>query len=243
MKRIIGAFLSLNILFVNSTFASAIEDDFANSTLDKSLKIQKVKASLIEDDFVNSTLDKNLKITKEKQIEIKDFLAENTLDKNLKIKKENKKLFADNLVLNLNGGKSDVKEVAFQLDKIKLYPKQFYTTKTGLYEGDKIEFILAQDVKIDKKVFKKGDIVKARVEMVSKNGAYGVPADLVVGNFVLSDNSILNGQLVKQGANRALWVYPTGYILSSFFLIGLPIFAIRGGHVKLKPNKVYEIEI
>ena len=40
-----------------------------------------------------------------------------------------------------------------------------------------------------------------------------------------------------------IWVYPTGYILMPFFFIGLLIFPIRGGHAKLKPEKVYDIEI
>ena len=105
------------------------------------------------------------------------------------------------------------------------------------------DFVLVEDVKINNVSFKKGAIIKARVETLSQNAAYGVPADLVVGNFTMPNNFILEGQISRQGANRALWVYPTGYLLTSLFLIGLPIFAIRGGHAKIKPHKVYEIEI
>ena len=121
--------------------------------------------------------------------------------------------------------------------------RKYHSTRRKLYEGEYIDFVLVEDAKIENKTYQKGTIIKARVETLSKNGAYGVPADLVIGSFTMPDNVVLNGQITKQGANRSLWVYPTGYLLTPILFIGLPIFAIRGGHVKLRPSKVYEIDI
>ena len=109
-------------------------------------------------------------------------------------------------------------------DKIKVAPLKYHTTRKDLFEGKIIDFILVEDTRINNKLYKKGTTIKARVETLSQNGAYGVPADLVIGNFTLPDNLTLHGDITQQGANRSLWVYPTGYILTPFFLIGLLIF-------------------
>lgn len=246
MKKLFSSFLLFNMLFFNCSFVCAIEDNLVE-LLDKNLKIQKAKQEPIIDDFVLKTLEPNLKIKKQNKIIITDNLV-NNLDKNLKIQKEIQRPVVDNLVFNLDKNstkplnKAEV-NVKYDGDKIKVAPLKYYTTRKDLFEGKIIDFILVQDTKINNKLYKKGTTIKARVETLSQNGAYGVPADLVVGNFTLPDNLTLHGDITKQGANRSLWVYPTGYILTPFFLIGLLIFPIRGGHVKLKPEKVYDIEI
>ena len=241
MKEIISLFLSLNFFFINCSFASAINDNLVE-LLDKNLKIQKVKQEPIVDDFANKTLDLNLKIKQGKEVVIIDNLAEK-LNKNLKIEKENQRLVVDSFALNLNKTNKNGADIKYDGDKIKVSPLKYYTTRKELFEGKIIDFILVEDVKINNKLYKKGTLIKARVETLSQNSAYGVPADLVIGNFTLPNNFILHGNITKQGANRAIWVYPTGYILMPFFFIGLLIFPIRGGHAKLKPEKVYDIEI
>jgi len=241
MKKIISLFLSLKFIFINCSFASAINDNLVE-LLDKNLKIQKVKQEPIVDDFAIKTLDLNLKIKQEKEVVIIDNLAEK-LNKNLKIEKENQRLVVDSFALNLNKTNKNNANVKFDGDKVKVSPLNYLTTRKDLFEGKIIDFILIEDIKINNKTYKKGTLVKARVETLSQNSAYGVPADLVIGNFTLPNNFVLHGNITKQGANRAIWVYPTGYILMPFFFIGLLIFPIRGGHVKLKPEKVYNIEI
>lgn len=246
MKRMFCVFLLINFLFANSAFASVFVDELANG-LDKKLKIEFVKTEKIEDEFALNYINQNLKIKKNIKVYFKDELAEN-LSKDLKIQKQKQDVITDNLVNYID--KSNVSVIAknkidynFEQGKIKVSPLKRYTTRTGLYEGESIDFALAQDIKIKDKLYKKGEIIKARVETVSKNMAYGVPADLVVSNFVLPDKTLLSGQIERQGANRALWVYPTGYILMPFFLLGAFIFPIRGGHAKLYPSKTYEVEI
>ena len=246
MKRIFCVFLLINFLFANSTFASVVVDELVNS-LDKKLKIEYVETEKIEDEFALNYINQNLKIKKNKNTYFKDELVEN-LPKDLKIQKQKQNAITDNLVnyINKTTVSAVVKnEIDFNLEqgKIKVSPIKRYTTRTGLYEGESIDFVLVQDVKIKDKLYKKGELIRARVETVSKNMAYGVPADLVISNFVLPDKILLSGQIERQGANRALWVYPTGYILMPFFLLGAFIFPIRGGHAKLYPSKTYEVEI
>ncbi len=242
MKKFLASFLLLNILSFNCSFACAVEDNLVE-LLDKNLKIQKVKQEIVVDEFVLKTLNPNLKVEKQNKTVVNDNLV-NYLDKNLKVKKEIQRPIIDSLALDVNKTPNKTQNnIKYDGDKIKVAPLKYYTTRKDLFEGKIIDFILVEDTKVNNKLYKKGTLVKARVETLSQNGAYGVPADLVIGNFTLSDNLTLHGDITKQGANRSLWVYPTGYILMPFFFIGLLIFPIRGGHVKLKPEKVYNIEI
>ena len=239
MKKLISGFICFNLFAIQSAFAQTLFKDELAEKLDKNLKIEYKKQPIIEDDFALKTLNQNLKVKKVLQSPIEDNLAKN-LKPTLKINKTPKTPIEDILVLKLKGEDVGSK---FEESKIKIAPLNLYTTKRNLHEGDWIDFILAQDIKFKKTMYKKGTIIKARVETLSQNSAYGVPADLIIGNFTLPNKYVLNGTITKQGANRAIWVYPTGYILSFFFFVGLPIFAIRGGHAKLHPEKVYEIEI
>ena len=224
MRKIVSIFLLMNILFANLVFASKITDDLANK-LDRNLKIEKVKIQKIEDEFVQSSLNSNLKIEKNKKVYYEDDLLKYIDKTKLKPIVKNK--------IDFN----------FEEGKIKVSPLKYQTTRVGLYEGGDIDFALAQDTNIKNNFYKKGTIVKARVETLSKNMAYGVPADLVVGNFTLPNGVVLSGQIERQGANRAIWVYPIGYMLTPFFLMGVLLYPIRGGHAKLYPSKIYEVEI
>lgn len=247
MKKIIALSLCLNILAVNFAFADVLKDSLAEQ-LDKNLKPQNIKAEPIKDDFALRTLNPNLKIQKANKVYYEDELVLKTLNPNLKITKQPQRPIEDELARKIdktNVASTPLKMADSKFDegKIKISPKRYYTTRVGLYEGGGMDFVLVEDAKIKNAVYKKGTPIKARVETLSQNKAYGVPADLVVGNFTLPDNTILNGQIERQGANRSLWVYPTGYVLMPFFLIGTFVLPIRGGHVKLRPEKVYEIDI
>ena len=246
MKKIFSSLICLGLLSSNFAFAEIFEDSLANQ-LDKNLKIEKYKQAPIEDDFVLRTLPNDLSIKPVSSVRYHDEFALKSLNQNLKVQKAKFEIIEDSLADKID--KNKVKKVAlnkattdFTQGKIKVYPKKYYTTRTKLYEGDYIDFVLAQDVKLNNVLYKKGTNVKARVETLSQNGAYGVPADLIVGNFTLGDN-VLGGQISKKGANRSLWVYPTSYILMPMFFMGLFILPIRGGHAKLYPSKIYEIDI
>lgn len=245
MKKFISVILCLNILSSNFILAQTIEDNLVKQ-LNQTLKVEKVKYQKIEDEFALKTLSADLDVQKGNVQLFEDELVQQ-LNKDLEIQKYKQESIVDSLVQKIDKTKISVKNkqtVNLNLEgvKIKVSPKEYYTTRRKLYEGANIDFILVEDAKIGNKIYKKGELIKARVEMLSLNGARGIPADLVIGNFSIGD-FVLNGQIERQGANRSLWVYPLGYTFTCMFFIGLPIFAIRGGHVKLKPSKVYEVEI
>lgn len=108
------------------------------------------------------------------------------------------------------------------------------TTKKNLTEGQKLIFLTTEDaVLTHKKVLPAGSRVIGTVETISKNEMKGVPANLTVGSFKIEymPTVKMEGQINRQGANRALWVKPL-----------LPLlFPVRGGHAKIREKDVYEI--
>ena len=227
MKRLISLFLCLGfIIFPCSIYGEIIEDEFANLTLDKNLSINIKKQKPLIDDFALETLDSNLKIQKRFIKPIYDDFALETLDSNLKILKheQNFKHFE-----NINRF------------LIKVSPVEYLSTKNNIQEGQYINFRVIQDVNDETIKIKKGTFISARVETVSKNDIYGIPADMIIDNFVIDNKYKLSGQLRIVGAKRYFWIYPLKYILGSLFYAGFVVMPIRGGHAKLKPNKIYEI--
>lgn len=246
MRKNISSFICLSFLISNQMcFGVELFHDYLAEKLNKNLKVESYTPNVIVDDFANKTLDKNLKIQKQEYFYDDEF-AKRTLNQNLKIN-SNKYLIEDELINKIDRkiiAQKENKKVAQIVslnDKIKISPLKYYTTRKSEL-NDKIEFVLLEDIKINNVLYKKNQIVTAKVENISQNGAYGVPADLVVGSFKIGEQN-LEGTIVKQGANRAIWVYPTAYILSPFFGLGLFVLPIRGGHAKLKPNKIYEVDI
>ncbi len=229
MKKFIALLIIFNFIITPLALSQEVEfdDAFFDSlieNLDKNLTIKKIKPDPIVDEFVINTLSSNLKINLKPQELIKDELLSNLNYKKLKTYKP----------VNFENIDSNI---------ITIRPQKPYSTR-NLSEGEEIYFYLSKDSTINNKNHKKGEIVKARVENITKNGAYGVPADFTIGNFVLVSNSLeLEGEISKTGANRSLWVNPTAYVLSPFFGIGLLILPIRGGHAKLSPNKIYELNL
>ena len=214
MKKIIVILLCLNIIFT-PCYACKIEDDFVNASLDKNLKIRKQNYTPIVDSFAQANQNKNQSL---KVIKFDEILPEEPSQKFVR-----KPVIIDN----------NYKEI-----KVKI--KNFYTTKNKMQEGETLEFITLNDIKIKNKFYPKNSIVKARIETISQNKSYGVPADVVIGNFML-DNHILSGEISKVGANRSLWLYPTVCITSCFFGLGLLLIPIRGGHAKVIPAETYTL--
>ena len=214
MKNFIVILLCLNIILA-PVYAFYIEDDFVNSTLDKNLKIKNHKQNLITDDFVlNSSSIKTFK----------------------------KDVVFDEILPNMPEHKFSKKPVIFDENykEVKVKIKEPYTTKGNLDEGDYLDFVTLNDIKIKDKTYPKNSTVKARIETISLNKSWGVPSDVVVGNFALGDIN-LSGDIRKQGANRSLWLYPTIYGASIFFGAGLLLIPIRGGHAKIKPSDIYTL--
>ena len=223
MKKIISIFLCFVFTSLNISFAEMIEDELADK-LDKNLKISDFKSETIEDELIQK------------------------LNPNLKIKNPNKYIIVDDFALKIdkkhleNTSPKTLAKATSNDYEVILAPLKNYSTRK-LVVGEKLSFALLKDVEIDNVLYSKGTLIQAQVETITQNSSYGVPADLIVGNFALPNQTILNGKLELQGANRALWVYPCTYVFMPFFFMGSLFIPIRGGHAKLNSNKTYKIEI
>lgn len=125
---------------------------------------------------------------------------------------------------------------------VKISPVKYFSTKMNVNEGTNIYFRVVEDVKKNNQVIiPKNAIITGRVELISQNNAKGIPADLIVGNFKYKATP-LSGNIEKTGSKRYYWVMPAAFVLNTlFFATGYPLWAVRGGHAKLKPKQVYEI--
>ena len=238
MRKLLAFFICLS--FVSMPAYAEIVDEFANKTLDKSLKITTAEKVVIQDTFAEQSLDKNLKIkavsckllkdTFAEQNKIKSTYKAKVVDYNENIPKvENKPIFKKVVVID---------QTAMTAVPVRI--KKYFTTKKKIQEGDYIEFETTKDIVLNKKTYPAKTTVKARIETVSLNKSMGVPSDLVVGNFSL-DEIPLGGEINKIGANRSLWVYPCVYGTSWFFGLGLLFIPIRGGHAKIKTTETYTL--
>ena len=241
MKNFIVLSLAFSILILP---AYCVEDIFVENTLDKSLKIKEPQKTSIQDEFVQNSLDKNLKIKSVNYKTISDDFAEKNKAKNFPIIRCG---LVEEKLPQINADKRNiVKKTQVLVDissqtPIKIAIAQNYSTKYfHLEEGDFIDFVTTEDVKIKNKIYPKGSLVKGRIENISLNKAMGVPSEVVVGNFVL-DQIPLTGELSKTGANRSLWVYPCVIAGSWFFFAGLLFIPIRGGHAKINTTEVFTV--
>lgn len=216
MKKLMKKLLALIFLVTFNGVALAFEpivDDFVNATL-KGVESEK------NADFSPKSLQKNIK--KDSAI---DRVIESSSPKKASI-----------TVTNVMVATVDSEIPVF------VSSPEAITTKKGAWEGKEIEFIVAKDIiKNDKVVIREGTKVTGRIELVTKNGPFGTPADLTLSNFVLPDGKKLRGEIKVSGATRSYWVYPAGYLTLPFFGAGAAVFTIRGGHAKIKPGREFEL--
>lgn len=228
MKKFLCLILVLNFFSSNVSYAM-IHDTFAETTLNKNLQIQEYKKEIITDNLITASfIQKHQNKLYTNKVTIVDDFA----NKNL-AKYKNEKLISYKPISFEN----------FQKTSIKIKPLKNITTKDkSLKEGSTIDFILTEDFYYNKKLFKKGSKIKATVENISLNEAFGMPANLELGQFKIN-NTRFDNNLKINGANRATWVIPVGYIGCCFFGVGILIFPIRGGHAKLKTHKIYNLVV
>ena len=216
INRTITSLIILSSLFYSQCYAILV-DDFVEETLNKNLKITPKKIPIIVDDFAESN-QKRSTLNKLK-IEINEEIPTHTSTYKRK------------------------KLVISEFDNsipILIKIKNKLTTKSKPDEGTLLEFETIEAIKINNNLYPKGTIVKARVENVSANRTMGIPADLVVGNFLINGEP-LRGEISRTGANRALWVKPVSYVGTFFFGAGALLILIRGGHAKINPNEVFTV--
>lgn len=257
MKKIIALILCIQILNIPAFAGEIINDVFVEKTLyNKNLSVPTYKQQEIEDSFVNSTLKNKDQKIEPNFVPVTDgFVEKNLSADKYKMPTDQPSPIQDEFAVKTLKECPQVmanKYINYDFDCIKRTPVKIaitnnITTKNSLAEGQELTFKVLSDVKIDKNnTIKKDSVVKARLETVSLNQAFGVPADINIENFVIKranqPDIVLDGSIHKIGANRSLWVYPVGYMGIVLFLgAGVLVFPIRGGHAKLTTNDVFEV--
>ena len=184
MKKILVALICFSLMSSNFVFAELIKDDLAEQ-LDKNLRINKFSKTLIEDDFAQKTINPKLRVQKIESQKVNDEFVLNSLNQNSKIKKQTTSLLKDNKVETTRKivDRNKYKNVAnndFSYGKIKVQPKQYYTTRTNLQEGKYIDFVLAEDIKIKNTLYK--IFMKRFSKLLSRRAfspLYPLPLDLL----------------------------------------------------------------
>lgn len=129
---------------------------------------------------------------------------------------------------------------------IKIRFMEPVTTRAGRNsEGQTVKFITLNNVYDNgKKILAGGTVGTARIETISPRGSMGVPADLIIANFVVGDlnRRKFDGQIVKSGANLTALAgalkYTVGTVLPG---TGYLFMLIRGGQAKIDAGDIFEI--
>ncbi len=203
----------------------------------------------IKDNLVENTLSKNYKIPDKKVYHFKDTPLKQGVYTMPHFKKV---IYADNLVnATLKGKNLKIPAPNIYYDYsddrhavIKIKPVSLIKADNKLKDGDIVKFKTVEDVTYEGKLLLKKDAqITAVVENVTANDFMGIPSNIVISRFKNSaiDEKAFDYTLSRQGANRAVWVYPLYYLLTPFFGMGLPFAFVKGGNAKIKPNEIIEI--
>ena len=128
---------------------------------------------------------------------------------------------------------------------IKLSVTEEISSEKDVYEGQSVNFKVAKTVYYqDKIVANRGDIVPAKVKIVISSGMNGIPASIIFGDFRIQ--GVSSNQLSETyevfGQDRSLWVFPLKWALTPLPPTGSLTNFIKGGHVKVKTNKIITID-
>jgi hypothetical protein len=126
--------------------------------------------------------------------------------------------------------------------KIKI-AEQIKSTRQ-ISEGSIIHFVAEHDFEINGKNYCSGTTILGRVETISASDKMGTPESIKISNFYIPEAQEIElyGSISKNGANRALWVYPlyqAGNIL--LYAAGFAVVPIHGGRVKLSPSESFTV--
>ena len=123
---------------------------------------------------------------------------------------------------------------------VKLVVTNRIKSEKDLYEGQELEFRVTENVVYNHKILvRSGTPATARVETIIANGMNGIPASVILGDFIVGDlkNSRLTMEYEKYGMDLSLFVFPIKWLLTPLPPTGSLTNFIKGGHVKFKENK------
>lgn len=239
MKKFLIVLICLNLVLPSFAF---INDEFVESSLDKNLEIRRAPQVFINDNLVQENLDSSLQVKPINPVIINDAFAESNPNKS-KISKKNVIIEESIPVINKESvvrKKYIAEDTNEKRVAILVKSDNAISTKSQPEEGDTVYFKTTHPVVINGKTYPVGTVVKGRIETVSMNFSFGVPADIVIGSFSI-DGKPLDGEIKKIGANRSLWVKPCSYVGCFLFGLGVLIMPIRGGHAKIRQGEVITV--
>lgn len=124
---------------------------------------------------------------------------------------------------------------------IKLVISKRIKSEQELYEGQIVEFkIIRHVIHNNKIVVKRGTTATARVKMIITSGMNGIPASIIFDDFKIAniEPNKLSDTYEVFGQDRSLIVFPLKWALTILPPTGSLTNFIKGGHAKLKPNKI-----
>lgn len=138
------------------------------------------------------------------------------------------KKFLLGIIVFLLGQITFAKTILVQVKPIQ----KITTTNSKLQEGDNVDFIVVNDVFLNSKLYLKMDEpVVGTITSLKPNNFLYEPASVYIENFVTKNvygkKVKLDGIIYKKGNDYSL--------ITQF--IPFPLFALKGGHVKIKPVK------
>lgn len=127
---------------------------------------------------------------------------------------------------------------------IKLHITENIKNENYIYEGQPVTFKVIEDVVYNNEIIiKQGTIVPARVEAIISSGMNGIPASIIFGDFKFEniDKNKIDYTYERFGQDRSLWVFPLKWALTILPPTGSLTNFIKGGHARLKTNKVIQL--
>lgn len=242
-----------NVELADKQAENTITDELAESLDKKILTLPEFKEEKIEDFLITDEfIQKNSQEINILQSDIEDFLiTDNFILKNSgKIyifKPHYHDYFAEYSLKKYKNIVYKRKIYDFQNlyhTYIKVHSARDISTKQAINAGDKVYFYVDENVKKDgKTIVRKGEKITARIETISESGLYGVPADIIIGNFKIRDIPI-EGEITKEGFTHTYWIIPVSNVASFFIPFSGQLFRfIHGGHAKIKTKDTFELQL
>lgn len=133
---------------------------------------------------------------------------------------------------NLNYNYESLEKIPIKLQ----ITEKISTKKNGIYNGQKIQLKVKQNVKYNNQVIiKEGTIVNAEVQTYMTKGMNGIPGTIILDNFEIPNinKTQLKGTYIKKGVSLTLLVLPIKWALTPIPGVGSLTNFIIGGNASI----------
>jgi len=116
--------------------------------------------------------------------------------------------------------------------------------KNKSYEGERLEFIVDENVYYDNELLvKKGEVVTAKIEIMTTRGFVGVPAEIFIFDFNIPnlDSNKIEQPVSRRGFSTTTLILPIKWALTPFPPLGSITNIFVGFNASLTPKKVLKL--